>query len=134
MYLGLMQNGYGSIADLLEKLTQNNYEVITIPVDPIDFPNEIDERNPLKNADERFIYSDLILSSSQWSSKVIIMLSDQLDCDSSDQQIRKKSECVLQQQISWIDHLHYSGYSLIKLKHGNNSNLAHIITKKIKGI
>lgn len=134
MYLGLVQNGYGSIPDLLEKITQNNFEVITIPIDPIAFPLEIDERNPLENVDEQFIYSDLILSSSQWSNKVIIMISDQLDCDSSDQAIRKKSERVLQQQISWIDHLHYSGYCLIRLKHGNNANLARVISRKIKGI
>lgn len=105
-----------------------------VPVDPIDFPQDIDTDDPLKDIEQQYIYSDLTLSSTQWSSKVIMMLSDQLDCDSSDEKIRKNAEAILERQISWIDHIHYSGYSSIRLKHGQNTNLAHIITKRIKGI
>lgn len=70
--------------------------------------------------------SDLILTSSDWTTKVIARISDSLDCDSPVESIRKKNEIILNQEMSLANHL--GCRTLIRLVDDNTVNLAKLLT------
>jgi type II protein arginine methyltransferase len=49
--------------------------------------------------------SDLVLSSSQWSSHIVGKLSEWIDLDAEDEQLRLDSEVTLKQEVAWATHL-----------------------------
>lgn len=128
-YLCLIQEGVDSVARFLEKALANSFTVIAVPIDNCNSYIKTENR-AIKPA---YTYPDLLLSSEQWNSKVITMLSDSVDCDSSIPEIRRKSEEITRTEISWTEHLHYGGYFMIKLKSMNNMNLARVAAGTIKG-
>jgi type II protein arginine methyltransferase len=49
--------------------------------------------------------SDLVLSPSQWSSHIVGKLSEWIDLDAEDEQLRLDSELTLKQEVAWATHL-----------------------------
>jgi protein arginine N-methyltransferase 5 len=54
--------------------------------------------------------SDLVLSPSQWSSHIVGKISEWIDLDSEDAQLRLDSELTLKQEIAWASHLSLQVY------------------------
>ena len=131
-YICLLQEGNPNLPSFIETAHQNNFTVVAAPINCTDIPLEF-EREPMNEKQSQFTYSDLILTPDQWNGKVIAMLTDTIDCDSSDEQVRKNSEEILKRDLSWAEHLLYGGFTMIKLKGGNNSNLAKVLNSRSKG-
>lgn len=131
-YICLLQEGNPSLPSFLETANQNNFTVVAAPINCMDMPLEF-EREPMNEKQSQFTYSDLLLTPDQWNGKVIAMLSDTIDCDSNDEYVRKNSEQVLNRDLSWAEHLLYGGFTMMKLKSGNNFNLAKILSGRSKG-
>ncbi|KAM7344033.1 protein arginine N-methyltransferase 5 isoform 1-T1 [Cochliomyia hominivorax] len=132
-YICLLQEGISHLPSHIDKAHRNNYSVVAVPLNCVDMPLEF-QREPLKDQQTNFTYADLVLTADQWNGKVITILSDTIDCDSEDEEVRKNSVEVLKRDISWAEHLQYGGYTMMKLKQKNNFNLATVLTNKSKGI
>ncbi|XP_013110933.2 protein arginine N-methyltransferase 5 [Stomoxys calcitrans] len=132
-YVCLLQEGNPNLPRFIEKAQQNNFSVVAAPLNLKELPLEF-ECEPLNEKHTQNTYSDLLLTADQWNTRVISILSESIDCDSSDEVVRKNSEEVLKRDISWAEHLQYGGYTMMRLKGPNNLNLARVLTNKIKGI
>uniref|UniRef100_A0A1A9UE89 Protein arginine N-methyltransferase n=1 Tax=Glossina austeni TaxID=7395 RepID=A0A1A9UE89_GLOAU len=132
-YLCLLQEGNANLQLFMKKANMNGFSVIAAPINAMEIPQEIREES-MNETNLQFTYGDLLLTSNEWNSKMIVILSDSIDCDSSDPIIRKNSEKILERDVSWAGYLQCCGYTMLKLKHGNNLNLARVMTQKIKGI
>lgn len=49
--------------------------------------------------------SDLVLGPAQWSNHVVGKISEWIDLDAEDEQLRLDSELTLKQEIAWASHL-----------------------------
>lgn len=104
-------NGYDTVATNIVQMEQR------------EFYNQ-----PLAAKHINFTRSDLILD--DWIH--ILKLSETIDCDSSDENIRKISEKTLLQELCLAQHLgQNSGLFSFKLKSGNCANLARIFNSII---
>lgn len=131
-YICLLQEGNPNLPRFIEKAQQNNFTVVAAPLNCMELPLEF-ECEPLNEKHTQNTTADLLLTADQWNTRVISILSETIDCDSSDEVVRKNSEEVLKRDISWAEHLQYGGYTMMKLKGSNNLNLARVLTNKIKG-
>lgn len=81
----------------------------------------------------RFTRSELLLEPAKWQTQVVAKLSDSIDCDSSDENIRKNSESTLKQEIAFAQHVAGHGSVLVKINGTNTSNLARILSSELTG-
>ncbi|KAI8128806.1 Protein arginine N-methyltransferase 5 [Lucilia cuprina] len=132
-YICLLQEGISNLPSQVEKAHRYNYSVVAVPLNCVDMPMEF-QREPMKEKQTDFTYSDLVLTADQWNCKIITLLSDTIDCDADDEEVRKNSVEILKRDISWTEHLQYGGFTMMKLKKRNNINLASVLTNKSKGI
>uniref|UniRef100_A0A8D8CZL7 Protein arginine N-methyltransferase n=2 Tax=Culex pipiens TaxID=7175 RepID=A0A8D8CZL7_CULPI len=117
----------------IEEAARSNFQSITIPMVHRRFEREFVEE-PLKTAHQCFTRSDLLLTSGQWLNRVICRLSNNVDCDSADGDVRKQGEATMRQEISYAEHLVQTGYVMVRLKSGNCANLARVVGHGLKGI
>lgn len=119
------------ISNLVEAIkiaTKSNFDMIitslTNPLFPRDKQNE--------GLHSTFTRSELILDPVDWFQRIIPKFSSYIDCDSPDPHIRRHSEFILQQELSFARHLSQGGCSIIRLKDGRTTcNLArHLNTQK----
>lgn len=82
----------------------------------------------------KFTRPDLLLSPSRWERQIIAKLTESINCDSLDENFRKHSESILKQEIGYAQYLATKGRMLIKLRNGNTSNLARLVTNELKGL
>ncbi|KAL9880083.1 protein arginine N-methyltransferase 5-like isoform X1 [Glossina fuscipes] len=115
-YLCLLQEGNANLQLFIKKANMNGFSVIAVPINAMEIPQEFRQES-MNKTDLQFTYSDLLLTTNEWNSKVIVILSDSIDCDSSDPIVRKRSEEILKRDVSWAGHLQCSGYTMIKLRH-----------------
>lgn len=106
--------------------------VITPIVNPL-FKREFEDE-AVAEKHLRFSRSDLILEPVDWLNKIVAKISDHIDCDSPDENIRKHSEKILKQEITYAQHLSSQGFMLINLRGTNTLNLARIISAEAQGI
>lgn len=132
-YLCLLQEGNANLQLFIKKANMNGFGVIAAPINTMEIPQEIQQES-MNETNLQFTYSDLLLTSNEWNSRMILVLSDSIDCDSPDPIVRKNSEEILKRDVSWASHLQCRGYTMLKLKHGNNPNLARVMIQKIKGV
>ncbi|XP_058818609.1 protein arginine N-methyltransferase 5 [Topomyia yanbarensis] len=131
--ISLYQDTVYELETAIENAAKSNYHSITIPIVHRRFDREFVEE-PLKSSHNRFTRSDLLLTSSQWLNRVICRLSNNVDCDSKDENVRKHGEATMIQEISYAEHLVQSGYILLQLKNENCANLARIVSFGLKGV
>jgi len=124
---------YHFVSDLIQvfELTRvDGFDFLCVPLvhpryerDLIGFGTESEE-NPSDN--EPFTRSDMLLTSSQWNS-IIGKLSNWLDLDSSNERIRRLSEKVFLQEMSWATHLAL-GATLLPTPSYNCTNFANALS------
>lgn len=105
-------------------------KVVTSIVNPLR-PREFTDK-AIKVRHQQFTRSDLILTSNEWYSRFIFKITESIDCDSQDDSVRIRSEQTLAQELSLAEHYN-TGNILVKLKSGNNVNLARLLSKSIRG-
>lgn len=88
-------------------------------------------REPLRKNHICFTRSELLLEPSKWTNQVVCKLSDNIDCDSPDENVRKFSESIVKQEFAFSQHLSANGQMLIKIHGTNTSNLARTISAEI---
>lgn len=81
----------------------------------------------------RFTRSELILESKEWESQVITKLSNSIDCDSPNEDIRLHSELVLKQELAYAQHVSVRGNIMIELHGTKTTNLARLISSELTG-
>lgn len=87
----------------------------------------------LRSNHTRFTRSELLLEPAKWQNQVVAKLSDSIDCDSNDDNVRKFSESTIKQEISFSQHVAGHGQILIKIRGTNTSNLARTISAELTG-
>lgn len=128
----LYQENVADLVECLNEIREHGYDVIVTPIVSSLFYREFDDMQ-IKMRHLAFSRCDLILESSQWLNQVISKLSDNIDCDSENETVRKHSEKTLLQEISFAEHLIQHGLILYKLKSMKSVNLARILSRNIKG-
>lgn len=124
------------VADLLKAVefseATNCNAIITSITNP-SFRREF-TRVPLNTHHLRFTRSELLLEPDKWQNQVVAKLSDWIDCDSVDENVRKSSESIVKQEIAFSQHVASHGTTLIKIHGTNTSNLARTLSAELKGI
>lgn len=88
---------------------------------------------PLCRSHMRFTRSELLLEPSKWMSQVVAQLSNSIDCDSPNENVRKSSEATIKQEIAFAQHVACHGQMLMKLHGTNTANLARTICAELTG-
>lgn len=70
-----------------------------------------------------FTRCDLQLAATEWSDKVVLRLSDNIDCDSSDVDIRNQNIQILRQEAAWAKYLNDESTVWLQLCHPNSSSV-----------
>ncbi|GMG99262.1 hypothetical protein Nepgr_001102 [Nepenthes gracilis] len=78
--------------------------------------------------------SDLILSPSEWSSRVVGKISSWIDLDTDDAVLRRDSETTLKQQITWASHLSLQACLLPAPRSMSCVNYARCVNQILQGI
>ncbi|XP_031374612.1 protein arginine N-methyltransferase 1.5 isoform X2 [Punica granatum] len=78
--------------------------------------------------------SDLVLSPSEWSSRVVGKISSWIDLDSEDQTLRLDSETTLKQELAWASHLSLQACLLPAPKGASCANYARSINQVLQGL
>lgn len=71
-YICLLQEGISHLPSHIDKAHRNNYSVVAVPLNCVDMPMEF-QREPMKEKQNNFTYSDLVLTADQWNGKIITM-------------------------------------------------------------
>lgn len=123
------------VADLKQAVQFSEEKNCNVLITSITNPNFRREFNgePLKCSHLRFTRSELLLEPSKWQSQVVAKLSDWIDCDSIDENVRKFSESIIKQEIAFSQHVASHGIMLIKIRGTNTSNLARTISADLTG-
>ncbi|XP_052211618.1 protein arginine N-methyltransferase 1.5 isoform X2 [Diospyros lotus] len=81
-----------------------------------------------------FAGSDLVVSPSQWSSRVVGKISSWIDLDSEDQILQKDSEIALKQEIAWASHLSLQACLLPTPKGSSCANYARCVNQILQNL
>lgn len=111
---------------------QINCNILITSITNPNFRREF-SKEPMRQDHIRFTRSELLLEPSKWQTQVVARLSDQIDCDSIDENVRKFSESMVKQEIAFAQHVAGHGSLLIKIHGTNTSNLARIISAELTG-
>lgn len=76
--------------------------------------------------------SDLTLSPETWKFNIICKISDEINCDSVDDEIRAFSESFLKRQLSYVQYVAQDNRFLIAIGSKNTANLANVISNQLK--
>lgn len=121
------------VSDLVEAVEyseQINCNVLVTSITNPQFKREF-HHQPLCRSHIRFTRSELLLEPSKWMSQVVAKLSDNIDCDSPNETVRKSSEATIKQEISFAQHVAHQ--MLCKINGTNTSNLARTICAELTG-
>ncbi|XP_055696144.1 protein arginine N-methyltransferase 5 isoform X2 [Lutzomyia longipalpis] len=105
----------------------NQYDSITTSLVFPGFDREYEDKS-LAKKHQIFSRPDIVMSSKMWLGYVIAVVSDDIDCESENPEIRIASEKKLKQEIEFAEHVVQHGIIYVRLKSGNNVNLARIIS------
>ncbi|XP_011006678.1 PREDICTED: protein arginine N-methyltransferase 1.5-like isoform X2 [Populus euphratica] len=81
-----------------------------------------------------FAASDVVLSSSPWSSHVVGKISSWIDLDSEDETLRMDSETTLKQVIAWANHLSLQACILPSPTGASCANYARCVNQILLGL
>lgn len=123
------------VSDLKQALQfaeEKNCNVLVTSIANPNFRREF-SREPMKSNHLRFTRSELLLAPSKWQSQVAAKLSDWIDCDSIDENVRRSSEATIKQEIAFSQHVASHGTVLIKIRGTDTANLARTISSELTG-
>lgn len=80
-----------------------------------------------------FTRPDLIMEPATWVTKVVCKISDYINCDSDNENVRKHSEATVRQEMAFAQHVGPAGHMLVRLKGSNSMNLARILVRDVTG-
>uniref|UniRef100_A0A0E0N9K8 Protein arginine N-methyltransferase n=1 Tax=Oryza rufipogon TaxID=4529 RepID=A0A0E0N9K8_ORYRU len=78
--------------------------------------------------------SDLVLGPAQWSSHIVGKISEWIDLDAEDEQLRLDSEITLKQEIAWASHLSLQACVLPPPKRSSCANYARVVNHILQGL
>lgn len=81
----------------------------------------------------RFTRSDLLLDPNSWASKVVVKLTESIDCDSTVETVRKYGESVIRQEMAFAQHVSNVGCITLKVNGTDTQNLAAVVASSLKG-
>lgn len=124
------------VTDLTKAVEYSEQQNCNVLVTSITNPNFRREflQEPIRQNHLRFTRPDLLLEPSKWHSQIVAKLSEFIDCDSVDVNVRKFSEATIKQEIAFSQHVAGHGQLLIKIRGTNTSNLARTICAELTGI
>lgn len=80
----------------------------------------------------RFTRSDLLLDPGSWASKIVVKLTESIDCDSAVETVRKYGESVIKQEMAFAQHVSNAGCIMLKVHGTNTHNSAAIVASSLK--
>jgi len=114
---------------IMEEGSNCNYDFYSIPiVHPHPRPERLD--GPVLERPGPFLRSDMILNTSEWASLVVGKISDWIDLDAEDDNLRFLSEKALLQELDFAVHLSLPAV-LIPLKSRKCANLARFLNEHL---
>lgn len=130
VYVGLYLEHIANLRPALKNIQEDGYDLMVGPiVNPLYYRNFEDDQLEMKSA--VFSRSDLIMEAGEWHHRHIARISDNIDCDSTNINVRTHSQKTLQQELSFAEHLNTQ--VMIRLKSSARStNLANIVSRHIK--
>lgn len=121
-----------NLADSIDFTEQKSCNVLITSITHPNFRREY-FKDLLQKEHLRFTRSELLLEPSKWQTQVVAKLSDSIDCDSKDENVRKYSEATLKQEIAFAQHVSGHGSVLIKVNGTNSANLARVLSTELTG-
>lgn len=87
--------------------------------------------NARQSISDYFTRPDLLLSPAVWQHQIIIKLSDSIDCDTSNENLRTYNESMIKKEIAFAQYLAVNGRMLIKIRGIETANLARIVSSEL---
>ena len=112
---GLEQSYVSDLVSILQTSSEASYDFITIPIVNPRYELEFDEEKPASQRPGPLTFSDLMLSSNDWSSLVVGRLGASIDVDSKVEHVRKNSEERLAQELRYKLGVLYFPFCIILL-------------------
>uniref|UniRef100_A0A1B0DLD7 Protein arginine N-methyltransferase 5 n=1 Tax=Phlebotomus papatasi TaxID=29031 RepID=A0A1B0DLD7_PHLPP len=131
--VNLYINACVDVKQAISCANNNQYDSITTPLVFPGFDREF-WNEPLAKKHQIFSRADIVMTSRQWLTFVIAAVSDDIDCDSDNHNIREASERKLCQEMEFAEHVVQQGLIYVKLNGGNNINMCRIINTYTKCI
>ena len=119
---GLSFNCPADIQSALQAATVSGYDFLALPIVHPRFRIS----SEFQNRPYSITRSDLLLTSSEWTSLVVGVISRHLTLESQVLSVRKLAEEALQKELNFASHLGLPAI-LISLNHGSNVNLSRVI-------
>lgn len=101
-FAGLALTRPGGIVDEVELARQSGFDFIVTPL-----ASSTTRRHRSSDAlsDSTFRRPDMVMGTTDWSGKVVGRISDWVDLDSTDAELRKDSVAAVQQEVAWAVHI-----------------------------
>lgn len=115
-------------SDLPEAIKYAKTDAIDMIITPISNPLFYRDFDALKQRHVAFTRPDLIMEPITWCK-----ITDSIDCDSDDDNVRRHSEAIVKQELGFAQHVVQTGRVLVQLKGLNCMNLARVITRELVG-
>ncbi|CAN8024145.1 unnamed protein product [Ixodes persulcatus] len=112
-------------ARAVNEATSAGYKFVAVDISHPQHTQDLVERN-LESNPTLFRHPDIVLSSHDWSSLVVLKISQWLDVDSSSEPTRKLSETVLERELSYAAYVRAPAV-IIHLKGPSCVNLARLL-------
>ena len=100
---GVVCNHCTNIRETIENVKANNLNFATVPLFHPRLRRDVISISSDRDGTET--RSDLALTCNEWTSNIVGMISEWIDCDNRDNKLRLASEKVLNQEFSWAIHL-----------------------------
>ncbi|CAN7990973.1 unnamed protein product [Ixodes hexagonus] len=121
---GLDLGSVDDLAQALKGVVIAGYKFVAGDICPARYAQDVVEENR-KNKPVPLVHPDLVLSSHDWSSLVVLKISQWLDVDSPNESTRKLSETVLEGELCYAAHVRVQAI-IISLKGPHCVNLARL--------
>lgn len=116
----LYRNYVTDLVKLLEMARKMHFDCIICPVSHQHIYRKTNSIRP-----------DVVCSASEWAQMIFMKLSDEIDCDSKDENIRKRSERTFIREMQATDYLADHGCVVMKLKSRESINLAKTLLSQL---
>ncbi|KAI8984574.1 PRMT5 arginine-N-methyltransferase-domain-containing protein [Mycotypha africana] len=141
--VGLMTTDhYDDLPNFIQQAEEAGHEFVVIPISHPTFRRVLNENNSVETQaheawKERpmFNIKDLVIKSAEWSSRVVGLLPNWIQLESSNSDIKLCSEIALKQEIDWACHIGLPGVLFPTLpKKGSLKNTARVIQRLLKSM
>lgn len=115
----------------LNELAKNaGFSCVICPVSHPNFFRETDASRPISDNHSSF-RPDLECEGTKWRESIFMRLSDDIDCESSDEAVRKHGERTLVRELQWTNYLSNHGCFVFRLKFRESVNSARTLLSQL---